>query len=86
MLELGLQRDRVGELTRFNAADNRLVDAAVDRIGEMLGSKEFGDAFIGAIEASRAARRATPAPLARWTAAAAATDRGGANSWYSLPA
>ena len=36
MLELGLQSDGVGELTRFDSADDGLVDAAVDRVGEVL--------------------------------------------------
>ena len=41
MLEFGFQRDRVGELSGFNAAGDRLIDAAVDRIGEVFGGKEF---------------------------------------------
>ena len=39
----------IGELPRLDAAGDGLVDAAVDRIGEMLGRKEFRDALIGAV-------------------------------------
>ena len=49
MLELGLQRDGVGELPRFDPAGDRLVDAAVDRVGEMLRRQELGDPLIGAV-------------------------------------
>ena len=49
MFELGLQRHRVGELACFDAADDRLEDAAVDRVGEVLGSEELRDPLIGAV-------------------------------------
>ena len=49
MLELGLQRDRVGELAGLDAAGDRLEDAAVDRIGEVLGGEELRDPLIGAV-------------------------------------
>ena len=41
MLEFGFQRDGVGELAGFDAARDRLIDAAVDRVGEMFGRQEF---------------------------------------------
>ena len=49
MLEFRLQRHRVGELAGFHAADDRLVDAAVDRIGEMLGGEELRDPLVRAV-------------------------------------
>ena len=49
MLELGLQRHRVGELARFDPAGDRLEDAAVDRVGEVLGREELRDPLIGAV-------------------------------------
>ena len=36
MLEFGLQRHRIGELPRLDAPHDRLIDAAVDRVGELL--------------------------------------------------
>src|SRR5208283_997241 len=49
MLELRLQRHRVGELASFDAALDRLEDAAVDRVSEVLGQQEFRDAFVGLV-------------------------------------
>ena len=49
VFEFRLQRDCVGELAGFDSADDRLVDAAVYRIGEVLRGEELGDALIGAI-------------------------------------
>ena len=49
MLELRLQRHRVGELPGFGAALDRLEDAAVDRVGEVLGQQEFRDALVGLV-------------------------------------
>ena len=49
VFEFGFQGDRVGKLAGFDAARNGLVDAAVDRVGEMFGGEEFGDALIGLV-------------------------------------
>ena len=49
MLELGLQRDGVGQLPGFDAARDRLEDAAMDRVGEVVGDQEFRDPLIGLV-------------------------------------
>ena len=49
VLEFGSQGDGVGQLPGFDPADNGLIDAAMHRVGEMLGGQEFADAFIGLV-------------------------------------
>ena len=49
MLELGLQRDGVGKLPGFDPPRDGLEDAAVDRVGEMLGRQELADPLIGLV-------------------------------------
>ena len=46
-LELGFQGHRVGELARLDAPRDGVVDAAVDRVGEMLRRKKLRDTLIG---------------------------------------
>ncbi len=41
VLEFGFQGDGVSQLARLDAAHDRLIDAAVDRVGEMFGRQEF---------------------------------------------
>jgi hypothetical protein len=47
VLEFRLQGDRVGKLTRFDPARDRLVDASMDRIDKVFRGQEFRDPFIG---------------------------------------
>jgi hypothetical protein len=49
MFEFGLQRDGVRKLAGFYAPCDRLVDAAVDRIDEVLGGEELGNPLIGLV-------------------------------------
>ena len=49
VFEFGFQRDGVGQLARLDAAHDRLIDAAVDRVGEMFGRQEFGNPLVGAV-------------------------------------
>ena len=49
MLEFRLQGDAVGELALLDPARDGLVDAAMDRVREMLGDEEFRDALIGLV-------------------------------------
>ena len=49
MLEFGFQGDRIRQLAGFDAPDDRLEDAAMDRIGEMLRREELGNPLIGAV-------------------------------------
>ncbi len=76
VFELGLQRDRVGELTRFDAAGDRLIDAAMDRIGEMLGDKKFGDALIGAVVGEQGAEQRLFCLHIGWRQALRQTEQG----------
>jgi hypothetical protein len=46
MLELGLQHHGVGELSCLDAAHNGLVDAAVDRVREVVRREELGDSLV----------------------------------------
>ena len=57
MLEFGLQRDGVGELACFDAARDRLIDAAVDRVGEVVGGEELRDPFVGAVVGKQCAEQ-----------------------------
>lgn len=49
MLEFRLQRHPIGELAILDAPNDRLVDAAMDRIDKVLGCEEFRDPFIRAV-------------------------------------
>ena len=49
MLELALQGHGVGELPRLDAPRDGLEDAAVDRVGEMVGGEELADPLIGLV-------------------------------------
>ena len=49
MFELGAQRDRVGDLVLVDAPGNRLEDAPMHGVGEVLGGEELADPFIGAV-------------------------------------
>ena len=76
MLEFGFQRDRVGELSGFDAAGDRLVDAAVDRIGEVLGGKKFRDALIGAVVGEQRAEQRLLRLQVGWRQALRETEQG----------
>ncbi len=78
MLELGFQRNGVGELAGLGAALDGGVDAAVDRVGEMLRQQELGDALIGEIVGQqRAEQRLLGGQVGGRQALAEAEQRGG---------
>jgi hypothetical protein len=49
VLELGAQGDDVRELAGLHAALDGAEDAAVDRVGEVLGRQELGDLLVGLV-------------------------------------
>ncbi len=57
MLELGPQGDGVGKLPRIDPALDRLEDAAMDRVGEMVRGEELGDALVGFVIGEQGAQQ-----------------------------
>ncbi len=49
LVEQVFQRDRAGHLAAVDQLADRVVDAAVHRIGEVLGREEIGDAAVGRV-------------------------------------
>ena len=57
MLEFGTQRDGVGKLAGFHPSHDRLVDAAMHRIDEMLRHQEFSDPLVGLVVGQQRAQQ-----------------------------
>ena len=57
ILEIGLHGHGVGKLSGLNPASNRLINATVDRIGEVFWSQELRDALVGAVVCKQRAQK-----------------------------
>ncbi len=82
VLELRLQGDGVGKLPGLHPPRDRLVDPAVDRIGEMLRGEELRDALIRLVVGEQRAR-AAPAPPVGWREGGGGKGRKAASRWCS---